>query len=275
MAESGGRPDSITPMEEDERGGRGPDSGGDGGTGGTVGIPWLVAGPDGKHSGVKGGPTLTPPRPPKTTNSKSTNSGKPNPKTLNSTTSGPSGSSKPKTLASHEASKPASTEASKLTTPSKHTKVLTSTPIRSNTTTRDVSMDLTGNPEDTMINPTLTHDVLGNRRTTPDGFTLRSNGTLFNSKTGQSRIPTTEERLAWSILDRQAEQRKQKRVPPQITPTENAQDRLKRNASQLSQDSTNPDKDAKKTKPNETEKIANFSFIINHSIDIRAFVFCI
>ena len=240
MAESGGRPDKPPPEEEDARGGRGADRGGDGGKGATGGIPWLMAGPDGKHSGVKGGLNPTPPRPPKTITSKPSKPGKTiNPKPSNiSSTSGPSGSSKPVPTG---ASKPGSH-----TTPSKPT-IVTSTPIRSGVPIRDTTIDLTGNPDDTIID-----DCLGQSRTTPDGFVLQPNGKLYNEKTGQTRVPTTEERLAWRILERQAEARLRRRNPPQKEPVENAQDRLKRNASQLSQNSTNPDT-AKKTKPNDTK----------------------
>ena len=258
MAESGGSPDKP-PLEEDgRRGGQRPDSEGDGGTrGAVVDFPWLVAGPDGKHTGIKGGPTQSPPRPPKTTTS--TNTGNNYSKTYNSKTSGPSGSSTTKTSASHEASKQktlASHEASKPFTPSKQnsSNLKTSTPKQSSIPIRDTTMNLnlTGNPEVTIIDPALTHDFLGTSRTTPDGFVLRPDGILFNAKTNKMRVPTSEEVLAWKILERQAEQRLKKKNPPQAEPSENAQERLKRNASQLSQNSTNPDTEAKKTKHSET-----------------------
>ena len=150
--------------------------------GAVVDFPWLVAGPDGKHTGVKGGPTQSPPRPPKTTTSTTTTTNTGNySKTHNSKTSGPSGSSTTKTFASHEASKQktlASHEASKHFTPSKQnsSNLRTSTPKQSSIPIRDTTMNLnlTGNPEVTIIDPALTHDFLGTSRTTPDGFVLRT-----------------------------------------------------------------------------------------------------
>ena len=256
--ESGERPDT-TPPEEDARGGRGPDSEGDGGKRGTVGIPWLTAGPDGKHSGVKGGPNLSPPRPPKTNTTSKLGKTLPNTSATTTKTFGPNGPSKPILVGPSGPSKhitSASTEASKpnsrLTPPSKPNSknMTTSTPKRGDIPIRETTIDLTCNPEDTIV----IDDYLGPRRTTPDGFVLRPDGKLFNEKTGQIRIPTTEERLAWRILERQEEERlKKMKNPPQRDPVENAQERLKRNASQLSQDSTNPGTDPKKTKPNETK----------------------
>ena len=261
------------------------DRGGVGRSGAPKGFPWLTAGPSGKHTGIDGGHNSTPPRPPKTTNTNTTTTkhqtttSKPITTTSTTTTkhqtttSKPSkpgkfkplyslntlgsseplklkpGSSEPlQTLVSSEASKTnsGSSDPSKPSTPLKHNSkpMLTSTPVHGDPT-KDTTIDLTGNPEDTIINPTHTtaSTYLGHKRTTPDGFFLRPDGILCN-KAGQTRVPTTEERLAWRILEPQAEEK--------LKTKENVQERQKRKVSQLSHSSTTEDTDEKRKKQNET-----------------------